>query len=363
MKFLEGKSKEEKVKIIVAIVVGTLAVLALANLIFSPFSGSKKSVTVKLSPTPTASVAANRNGDTVVAPLPKQNEIDAVYTSIPVSVQYPPSAPDAGRNIFAFYEPPIPTPFSPTPYVEKTPKPTPPVVVPQADILLSGISRQSAVAGEKGFRLDVSGDKFRPDTPIWFGGTPLPTNFVSPQQMWADVPANYIAVGGQKMIEVKTADNKSFSNPVYFNVQQPPPPQFTYLGIVSRKRGNNDTAYIQEQGKTLPSSVRLNDIIGGRFRLISIQPAKLLVQDVNYNFIPPYPIELAKGSGQSSSTRTTNPNYPNYPNDPSVVNPNIPPQQCPPGIPCTNLRPYVIQTPQPQKKDVDDDNPDEDGDN
>jgi len=357
MKLFEGKSPSERNKIIAAIVIGALAVLALGNMIFSPFSGSKKNITVNVSPSPTASASPNRNGDTVVTALPKQNEIDDIYTRIPVSMQYPPSASDAGRNIFAFYEPPIPTPFSPTPIIVKETKTPTPIPPPQPNIVLSYISKQSVYAGDRGFKLDVGGDKFTPDTYIFFNGTQLPTTFVSPQQLSAEIPANYIAGAGQKTIEIRSMDGKLFSNPIYFNVQAPPLPQFSYIGIVSRKRGNNDTAYVMEQGKTLPSSYRLNDIIGGRFRLVSISPAKLLVQDIQLGFLAPYSMDLVKGSGQTSSTTTTtrqpNPNFPDGFNPNPQINP-----QCPPGIPCDRLKPYP--TPQQQKSD---DDVDDDGDN
>lgn len=356
MKLFEGKSPTERNKIIAAIVIGALAVLAIGNMIFSPFSGSKKNITVNVSPSPTASASPNRNGDTVVTALPKQNEIDDIYTRIPVTMQYPPSASDAGRNIFAFYEPPIPTPYVPPAIVVKEIKTPTPIPPPQPNLVLSYISKQSVYAGDRGFKLDVGGDKFTPDTYIFFNGTQLPTTFVSPQQLSAEIPANYIAGAGQKTIEIRSADGKLFSNPIYFNVQAPPLPQFSYIGIVSRKRGNNDTAYVMEQGKTLPSTYRLNDLIGGRFRLVSISPAKLLVQDIQLGFLAPYSMELVKGSGQSSSTTTTTrPTNPNFP-DGFNPNPQINPQ-CPPGIPC-NLKPYP--TPQPQKND---DDVDDDGDN
>jgi hypothetical protein len=360
MKLFEGKSPSERNKIIVALVLGVLSVLAIGNMIFSPFSGSKKTINVKISPSPSPSGSPNRTGDTVVSALPRQNEIDDIYTRIPVSVQYPPGASDAGRNIFAFYEPPIPTPWSPTPYVTpKTPTPQTPTPAPTPNVIFSFMSRQSAYAGEKGFKLDIGGDKFTPGTYIFFNGAQLPTNFVSPQQLSAEIPANYIANAGQITVEIKSPDGKLFSNPIYFNVQQPPQPQFSYLGIVSRKRGNNDTAYIMEQGKTLPTSVRLGDPIGGRFRVISITPAKMTVQDTQLGFLPPYSIELVKGSGQTSST-TTFPNRqnPSFP-DPTMVQPN-PNMQNIPGIP-NNVRPY--RTPQPQKKDDSDVDDDGDGDN
>lgn len=357
MKIFEGKSPAERNKIIAAIVIGVLALLALGNLIFAPFSGSKKPANAKLSPSPTATASTSRS--TVAPSMPKQEEMDNVYSATPVSMQNPPAGSDAGRNIFAFYEPPIPTPFSPTPFVVKdTPTPKPPTPTPTPPIPVSYISKQTAYAGEKGFKLEIGGDKFTPDTYIYFNGQQLPTNYISPQQLSADIPANFIATAGQKIIEVRSADGKLYSNQVSFNVQAPPLPQFQYLGIVSRKRGNNDTAYIQEQGKTVPTSARLNDILGGRFRLVSIAPTRLLVQDINLGFT--HPVDLVKGTGQSSTT-TTRPTNPNFPNgfDP---NPQNFPQQCPPGIPCNNLKPLFTPVPQ-DKKDVDDDDNDDDGDN
>lgn len=353
MKIFEGKSPSERNKIIAALVIGVLAVLALGNLIFAPFSGRKTTLNVKLSPSPTATASTSKSS--VVTSMPRQEEMDQTYLATPVSMQYPPSASDAGRNIFAFYEPPIPTPYSPTPTpiptvkpISPTPTPTPP------NVLVNYMSKQSAYAGEKGFKLDIGGDKFTPETYIYLNGTQLPTNYISPQQLSADIPANFIATPGQITIEVKSADSQLFSNKVSFIIQAPPVPQFTYLGIVSRKRGNNDTAYIQEPGKTTPSSARLNDILGGRFRLVSISPTKLLVQDINLGF--QHSIDLVKGAGQSNST-TTRQNNPNFPNgngfdpNPQTI------QQCPPGIPC-NVPRYIPPTPQ-DKKDVDDDDNDD----
>src|SRR5438128_1163725 len=126
MKLFEGKSPTERNKIIVALVLGVLSVLALGNMIFAPFSG-KKTVNLTLSPTPTASATLTKNADSVITALPKQSEIDDIYTRTPVVMQSAPGAPDAGRNIFAFYEPPIPTPYVTPPYVApKTPTPPPP---------------------------------------------------------------------------------------------------------------------------------------------------------------------------------------------------------------------------------------------
>lgn len=353
MKIFEGKSPAERNKIIAALVLGALALLAIGNLVLGSFWSGKRTVNVNLAPTPSPSASPNRSGDTVVTSLPKIDEQERIYLMTEVPMPYAPGAPDAGRNIFAFYEPPIPTPFSPTPVIIKeTPTPIIPTPTPP-NVLISYISRQSVYAGEKGFRLEVGGDKFTPETRIIFAGSELPTNFISSQQLTAEIPSNFIAGEGQRIIEVRSPDGQLFSNQVGFNIQPQPKPQFQYVGIVSRKRGNNDMAYIQEKGKTLPTNARLNDIIEGRFRLISIAPGKLIVQDVNLGFT--HPVELVKGAGQTSSSSRISPGF----TTDGTNNQPIPPQ-CPPGIPCDKLRPYVAPTPQ-QKKEEDVD--DEDGDN
>ncbi len=359
MKLFEGKTPSERNKIIVALVLGVLSVLAIGNMIFTPFS-SRKTINVTLSPTPSASATPNRTGDTVVSPMPKQNEIDDIYTRIPVSVQYPPGASDPGRNIFAFYEPPIPTPYSPTQTpIPKTPIPVTPKPEPTPNVYFSFMNRQSAYAGEKGFKLEVGGDKFTPETVIWFNGTPLPTRYISPQQLTADIPANYISAAGQPSVQVKSADGRLFSNPIIFNVMQPPLPQFTYKGAVKKKFGNNDSAYILEPGSPAEVSKRIGDLIGGRFRLFRISPESIVVKDINLGF--EYTVQVAQGAGQSTSTTTINqPNRPTNPNfpDPSMIQPN-PNPNCPPGIPCGNLQ-RVQPTPQQKKGD---DDVDDDGDN
>lgn len=376
MKLFEGKTKEEKNKLIILGVVGLLALLAVVNLVFSPFSGPKKSSSTT-SAVPTKTPTPNRQGDVVVEPLPQQNEIDSVYARTPVFVQFPPSAPDPGRNIFAFFEPPKPTPYSPTPIPPpKTPKPETPVPLPTPNVFVSFVSKQSSYMGEPGFRLDVGGDKFTPETQIWFGGMPLPTTYTSPQQLSAEVPSNYLAIAGQKIIEVKTPDNRLFSNQVAFTIQAPPLPQFQYVGVVARKRGNNDTAYILETGKTVPSGVRLNDIVAGRFKVVSISPSRLLVKDINLGFLSPYTVELVKGTGTTglSSPTMTSPSQPpitrrppGFPDATMIQQPTtVNPADCPPGIPCDRYqrapvpdanRPNPDRRDPNRKDDVDDDEP------
>ncbi|HLM01530.1 MAG TPA: IPT/TIG domain-containing protein, partial [Pyrinomonadaceae bacterium] len=288
-------------------------------------------------------------------------------------------APDAGRNIFAFYEPPQPTPFVAQPIVE-TPIPTPPTPtpVPPPPLLLSYVSPQNIYAGSAGFPLSVHGDKFTPDTLIFWNGSQIPTTFVSPQQLRANIPANFIAGDEQRSIsiEVRTPDGKLFSAPSAFSVVKPPMPTVQYIGVEIARRGNNNVAYFREPGNPMEFGRRLGDLVNldrshvnGRFRVVSISEKETVLEDTDLR--RRYKVQLLRagsgggGGGQVTPSRggfdRTNPGG-RFPTDNQTVqpyNPTMPQTQEIPGIP-NNIPRYVPPTPQQQKKDEDDD---EDGDN
>lgn len=368
MKLFEGKSPTERNKIIAASVLGAMALLSLIYTFGGSFFGSKKTVTVSVSPTPTPATRANLEPVT----MPTTAEENLTYTTTPI--RYEPwvfNAPDAGRNIFAFYEPPPPTPYVPTP--PPTPKiepPATPVPTPTPPFLVGFVTPQSVYAGSKTFRLEVNGDKFTPESLIYFNGNQLPTTFVSPQQLVAEVPSNFIAGAGSIQIMVRTPDGSLYSNMVALNVQAPPVPQFQYIGMIARQRFNNDTAYFQEQGKQTPIGARLNDVIGGRFRLMSISASETVFEDVNLKFkhrlalFRPQPGQgggSAPGQNQNPALNSPgrlpnrggfNPNNPN-PNSSPIT--TIDPSNCPPGIPCGNMPIYQPTPPPNNSKDEDDD--------
>lgn len=359
MKLFEGKSPEERNKTIAAIVLGVLAVGALTWGIILPMFSSKKTsvkVDVNASPTPTA-VASATPVNAPVAPLPNQQEIDFAYTTTPVVYGIGGfSASPPGRNIFAFYEPPKPTPYvAPPPPPPKTPTPLPPP--PDPDFFIAYITPQSVYAGTNGFRLEVNGDKFTEDAVILANGSQLPTTFITPQGLTAQISDIMLANPGSIQISIINPAGK-FSNSVTISVQKPPTPPFEYIGMISRKRNNNDTAYFQEKGSTKdPISARLNDVVAGRFRLKSISVDEVIFEDVNLGFrhkLALYRPEPGQDSGSGRGTVT--PYNPNNRRRNSTVQP-----QSIPGIP--DDIPRYKPTPQPtEEPDIDDDDQ-TDGDN
>lgn len=354
MAFLESKTDKEKKQLIAAGVLGLVALVALYFAFGGSFFGSgTTSATVKVTVSPKPSPTSSARTDAV---LPTVSEQDFAYQT--TEVRYPGNiyAPEPGRNIFAFYEPPIPckgdqcppSPIpSPTPMRSPTPVPSPPLVLAMAN-------PQSVYAGARGFRLEAAGDKFTPDSRIYFNQTELPTIFVNSQKLVADVAAKYISTEGPRQVIVQTPDGRLYSNQVIMNVQAPPKPGVIYIGMIGRKRYNNDTAYLAENEKAPPFGARLNDVVGRRFRLIDISPAEVVFEDIELGF--KHHVPISKGILQGSmppgrGTDLTEPGTPTYP--PGFIPQNVP------GIPSQQTldqqRKMEMQKKEMQKEDVDDD--------
>lgn len=316
MGVFEGKSQSERIKIIAAIILGTLAVISLIYTFGGLLIGGKKTtvaVDVDGSPTATVTPGTSQTNNTQVS-IPNEEQINSDYLVTPVI--YNPNIElggIGGRNIFAFYEPPPPTPVPPrTP----TPPPTPPTPdpLPQATpfpIALTYITPQSTYAGSKTFRLEVVGDKFTPEAKIVFNGTPLQTVFVTEQKLYADVPASLISSPGFGQVRVDRFDGKNYSDQLSFNIQAPPRPTVEYIGMIARKHYNNDTAYFQKKGDEDPVAKRLNDIVDDRFKLVSISEREVELIDTRLGFRYKLPLlrpDPGSSSGSDTFTRPTIPN-------------------------------------------------------
>jgi hypothetical protein len=227
---------------------------------------------------PTASASPQRPATTTTQrPAPaaqaSQQVVDAAKFAPIVYEPTSYSAPEAKRNIFAYYEPPkapVVVPSTPTP----TPEPPPP-------ILLASVSPSNVYARTADFKLEVAGDKFTPAMRIFVDGRELPTAYKSPQQLSTTMPASMITAPGARQIMVRTPDNSLFSNQLTVNVAAPPTPNYTYIGIISPQNRVTDTALVQDRSNRNVSSVLRGDVIGGRFRVTSISEKELVVVDTS----------------------------------------------------------------------------------
>lgn len=300
MGVFEGKTRSERNKIIAAIVLGALAVVTLAwsfgGMLLPGGGPATPPVTEDASPAPAGAVGP---AGQEVADVPVNTDLinrdyivsRVVYNGGRVD------APISGRNIFAFYEPPAYTPSTPDP----VPTYTPPPPTPEAPMLISFLNPSTAYAGSKQFRLEVIGEKFAENARIIFNGTVLPTTYISPQRLAADVPASLITRSGPQSVLVNTPDGQVFSYPVSFTVVEPPRPDFDYIGLIARQHYNNDTAYFQDRGRRNedPFTARLNDVVKGRFRVISISSRAVEFEDVRLGF--KHRLELLRPESSGSS--------------------------------------------------------------
>ena len=266
MALLEGKTPSERKKMIAAIALGAVALISLAYM----FLGSSS----KPNPTNGPRRAATPVARTI--PLPSSQPEREMEGFIPQVINYDlstPAVPEAGRNIFAFYVPPVrPTPDpNKLPAIVPTPTPVPP------NVIVASISPVNVYAHTGDFTLDVTGDKFTSETRIFIGGAELPTRFVSPQQLSTKVPAQIISFEGGRDVIVRSRDGQFFSNTATLNVMPAPVPNYTYVGVLNRQ-GSNDTAIMKEKnGKDL-LNVQRGDLLG-RFRVTSISVQEVTLTD------------------------------------------------------------------------------------
>lgn len=259
----------EKKKLISAGVLGLAAIVVLYWVFIGFDSGTPKAA--RPQPTPTPQPRAAQTTQRPNGPGVSQEVINAaVFTE----VRYDPSsynAPEAKRNIFAYYEPPKPVIVPPTP--SPTPEPSPP------GVLLASVSPSNVYARTAEFKLEAAGDKFTPAMRIYVDGRELPTTYKNPQQLSATIPASFIANPGTRNVVVRTPDNQLFSNQATINVAAPPTPNFSYIGIISPENRVADTAVVQDKSNKNVLSVYKGDVIGGRFRVTSISDKELVLTD------------------------------------------------------------------------------------
>jgi len=262
----------EKKKLIFAGVLGLGAILVLYWVLIGFDSRPAQPNRTTASATPQRSTTTAAQRQATAAPVSQDVQDIAKYAPI----DYTPSsynAPEAKRNIFAYYEPlarPVAAPSTPTP----TPTPPPPV-------LLASVSPSNVYARTEDFKLEAAGDRFTPEMRIFVDGRELPTTYKGPQQLATTIPASMITAPGARQIVVRTPDNRLYSNQLAINVAAPPTPNYTYIGIISPQNRVTDTALVQDRSNRSVVSVYRGDVIGGRFRVTSISEKELVVVDTS----------------------------------------------------------------------------------
>jgi hypothetical protein len=260
----------EKKKLIFAAVLGLGAILVLYWTLIGFDSRPPVTRTTTASATPARPTTAPRPSTAVSA---SREVLDAARMA---PIEYVPSSysgPEAKRNIFAYFEPPVKTVAAPAP---PTPTPTPP-----PPILLASVSPSNVYARTADFKLEAAGDKFTPEMRIFVDGRELPTTYKGPQQLSTTVAASFIAAPGARQVIVRTPDNRLYSNQVTINIAAPPTPNYTYIGIISPQDRVTDTALVQDRSNRNIVSVYRGDVIGGRFRVTSISEKELVVVDTS----------------------------------------------------------------------------------
>lgn len=265
MQITDIKNPNERKKVIGAAVLGLVAVILLWWTFFGFGGSTPNKVSQRPVPVATASPVF-REG-----PIGVDQNVDVLDQLRPINAEYTlPAVPEARRNIFVYYEKPLPVvPPPPSP----TPTPTPPV-------LLASLSPSTVFARTDDFTLEVSGDKFTSQLRVFIENNPLPTRYRGPQQLSVTVPAGLIANPGSRQIVLRNTDGSLYSNPLTLNIAAPPVPNFSYVGIIGTPR-YIDTAILQDKSNREMLNVQRGDLLGGRFRVTSISEKEIVFVDTN----------------------------------------------------------------------------------
>lgn len=331
MKLFEGKTPAERNKLIIAIALGVLAFASLSYMLFGGDSPSPKRQANANSNTATRTTAGEipeRTSATIQTPAQIREETESLSPARPIiytRTSY--AVPEAGRNIFAFYVKPPPV-VKPTVIPQPSPTPPPPQV-------LASVSPSSVFARTGDFTIEVSGDKFTPQTAITVDNNPLPTRFINAQQLSATVPGALISNDGARQIKLSTPDGSLYSNVMPLMVTPPPIPNFLYIGIIGKPH-YNDTAVLKDKGNPKELlNVQRGDVIGSRFRVTSISEREIVLTDTALRIKHTLPFVEEKGGGQTTGGRNAGQRTPLESESGIPGIPNIPRYQTPgtPGMP------------------------------
>lgn len=296
MKLSDISNPEERKKLIWAIVLGLFAIVFLWWALFG-FGPSPKPTVKKANSNSNLGPGLRRVGDTTTAQTVNEIKSAPLEQLRPIVFSdFVPSAPEAKRNIFVYYEKPPAAPKSET---GPTPTPTPP-----PPLLLAGIQPSNRFARTEDFTMEVTGDKFVPGVRIVVDGRELTTRFISPQQLSATVPASMVANPGARSVMVKSPDGSLYSTTLSLNVSAPPTPNYSYVGIIGTRRFI-DTAILQDKNNREILNVQRGDVLAGRFRLTSISEKELVLVDTQLNIKHTLPFSTDRDRATGPQSRPT----------------------------------------------------------
>ena len=266
MQVVDLSKPGEKKKLIVAGVLGLVAILFLWWIFFGFGSSSSSSTQRQAQVTPTRQ-PGKAPGNNQANQNSELNDLTDQLQEVSFSWRTQ-NAPEP-HEISCVYEPPKPVATPPKATPTPTPTPTPPV-------LLVSISPPNVYARTGDLPLEVAGDKFTPDVHIYVDGRDLPTKYRSAQQLSATIPATMIAMPGVRQIMVKTPDGRLYSGAIQLSVTSPPVPNYSYVGLIDTKT-RVSTALLQDKNNKEILNVQRGDVLGGRFRVTSISEKELVL--------------------------------------------------------------------------------------
>jgi hypothetical protein len=297
MKLSDISNPEERKKLIWAIVLGLLAIVFLWWTLFG-FGPSPKPIVKNTNSNASPAPGPRRVSDRVTSQTANEIKSDPLEQLRPIVFSdFVPSAPEAKRNIFVYYEKP-----PPPPKIETVPSPTP---TPTPPLLLAGMQPSNVFARTEDFTMEVSGDKFAPGVRIVVDGRELTTRFISPQQLSTTVPALLIANPGSRSVMVKSPNGSLYSTTLSLNVSAPPTPNYTYVGIIGTRRYIKDTAILQDKNNRELLNVQRGDIVGGRFRLTSISEKEVVLVDTQLKIKHPIAFSTDRDRVSGPQSRPT----------------------------------------------------------
>lgn len=269
-------SSPEKRKRIILAVVGALFITVLIYQIFlsGPAARPTKKPTNSNSPVATTTSPGSQTSAPQAPKGKPANEQDrlmaeqlADLTPLDLSRAYPIGNatinPERGP-IFAYYVPPPPPP------VPETPPPP---------IGLQSVQPAFAVAGTpRNITLMISGTKIPADAQVYLDGGARPSKRVNENQLSIELQAAEYASPRSMNIEVKSASDpvKNNSNAIQFTSQQPPAPQFKYIG----RLGEN--AVFELNATKEIKRLRRGDVVQGVWRIDSINDSGVELTHTQY---------------------------------------------------------------------------------